>query len=384
MAEPATPSVYESVLLPLGENVSIRVITIRPSIDDGSDSISCDFHLLDLDTKLLHNSTASMGERGPIQYTALSYTWGEPPATETINLNGKPFPVRRNLWDFLCQARSDGLEEYLWIDALCIDQTADEERSHQVSIMGRIYSSASRVIVWLGVYSGLAAEGLLWITATYLADNLTLDTLPDYEKEVGELFKLPYWTRVWIVQEYVLAKSINIWLRYLKRDGEMFSWLFEQLRINSEAWRNSRGSFWLKHPELEPFYNVTHLPGMGIIIRRESEHKFSLSKDPVGNKSYGAQQFAIIVCELGPNMRCTDPRDRVYALLPLLSREASEELSITPDYSKTTEEVFVSIVVVLQRHKDETDRMLVQKAVGNLRQMLCQGEEESGVQAARE
>jgi hypothetical protein len=384
MAEPATSSLYEAVPLPLGKNVFIRVITIRPSIHDESDGISCDFHLLDLDTKLLRDSTASINERGPVQYTALSYTWGAPPATEMINLNGEPFPVRKNLWDFLHQARSNDLEEYLWIDALCIDQTVDEERSHQVSIMGRIYSSASRVIVWLGVYSGLAAEGLLWITAAYLSDNTTLDTLPDYEKQLGELLKLPYWSRIWIVQEYVLAKSIDIWLGYLRRDGKMFSWLFEQLRINSEAWWDNRRSFSLKHPELEPFYNVKHLPGMSIIIRRESEHKFSLSKNPVGDRYYSAQQFAMIVCELGPNMCCTDPRDRVYALLPLLSRDASEVLSITPDYSKTTAEVFASVVDALGQHKDILDHMLVQKAVRNLEHMLCQGENESDVQTAKE
>jgi hypothetical protein len=215
MTEPATESVYESVPLPLGKNVSIRVITIRPS--DGSDRISCDFHVLDLDTK------------NPIPYIALSYTWGDPPSTEIINLNGKPFLVRKNLWDFLTQARSNCLEEYLWIDALCIDQSVNEERSHQVSIMGRIYSSASRVIVWLGLYSGLAAEGLLFVHAAYLSEHLDFDTMQEYENQLEELFKLPYWTRIWIVQEFVLATSTEIWLGYLKRDGEMFDWLVRSL-----------------------------------------------------------------------------------------------------------------------------------------------------------
>jgi hypothetical protein len=374
MAEATIASVYESVPLPLGKNVSIRAITIRPSTTyDGSDRILCDFHLLDLDTS----------ERGPVHYTALSYTWGEPPSTEIIGLNGEPFLVRKNLWDFLNQARSNGLEDYLWIDALCIDQSVNEERSHQVSIMGRIYSSASRVIVWLGLYSGLAAEGLLWVVAEYLGNASTLDTLQDYEKQLEELFRLPYWSRIWIVQEYVLAKSIDIWLGYLKRDGKMFSWLVEQLRIRSEAWWNNLRSFPLKHPELEPFYHLKHLPGMAIIIRRESEHRFPLSEAPEGNVSYSAQQFAMIIYELGPNMRCADPRDQVYALLPLLSREASEMLSITPDYSKTTAEVFASVVNALEKHTDIADYRLVPGVVRNLEHMMCLGEEEPEVQAAR-
>jgi len=370
MAEPTTASVYESVPLPLGKNVSIRVITIRPSIT-GSDPISCDFHLLDLDT------------RYPEQYIALSYTWGEPPSTEMINLNGEPFPVRKNLWDFLSQARSNCLEEYLWIDALCIDQSVNAERSHQVSIMGRIYSSASRVIVWLGLYSGLAAEGLMFIDVAYLSNYLTSGALWDYEDQLEKLFNIPYWTRTWIVQEYVLAKSIEVWLGYLKRDGKIFSWFVKQLRIESEAWWINSRSFPLKHPELEPSHNLKQLPGMGIIIRRESEHHFSRSESPQGDVSYSAQQLAMIICDLGSNMRCADPRDQVYALLPLLSREASELLSIIPDYSKTTAEVFTSVVNALQTHANIEGHTLASSLVRNLEHMLCLSKDEPEVQAAR-
>jgi hypothetical protein len=314
-----------------------------------------------------------------------------------INLNGEPFPVRKNLWDFLSQARSNCLEEYLWIDALCIDQSVNAERSHQVSIMGRIYSSASRVIVWLGLYSGLAAEGLLFIDAAHLSDGLTSDTvgaeyvsdyltsgtLRDYKDQLEKLFKIPYWTRIWIVQEYVLAKSIEVWLGCLKRDGKIFSWFVKQLRIRSESWWINLRSFPLKHPELEPFYNLKQLPGMGIIIRRESEHQFSRSESPEGDVSYSAQQFAMIICELGSNMRCADPRDQVYALLPLLSREASELLSIPPDYSKTTAEVFASVVNALRTHADIEDYTLASRLVRNLEHMLCLGKDEPEVQAAR-
>jgi hypothetical protein len=122
---------------------------------------------------------------------------------------------------------------------------------------------------------------------------------------------------------------------------------------------------------------------MGIIIRRESEHQFSRSKDPEGSVSYSAQQFAMIICELGSNMRCADPRDQVYALLPLLSREASDLLSITPDYSKTTAEVFASVVRALQTHASIQDHTLASTLVRNLEHMLCLGKDEPEVQAAR-
>lgn len=38
----------------------------------------------------------------------------------------------------------------LWIDAICINQQCDKEKTSQVKIMGQIYRNAARVIVWLG------------------------------------------------------------------------------------------------------------------------------------------------------------------------------------------------------------------------------------------
>lgn len=38
----------------------------------------------------------------------------------------------------------------LWVDTLCINQTDLQERSHQVNMMGKIYSKADRVLIWLG------------------------------------------------------------------------------------------------------------------------------------------------------------------------------------------------------------------------------------------
>jgi Heterokaryon incompatibility protein (HET) len=44
--------------------------------------------------------------------------------------------------------------DYLWIDAICIDQTNEIEKASQIPLMGNIYSNAELVIVWLGENSG--------------------------------------------------------------------------------------------------------------------------------------------------------------------------------------------------------------------------------------
>jgi hypothetical protein len=40
--------------------------------------------------------------------------------------------------------------QFLWIDALCINQEDDRQRGHQVEMMGSVYLQASEVLIWLG------------------------------------------------------------------------------------------------------------------------------------------------------------------------------------------------------------------------------------------
>jgi hypothetical protein len=52
-------------------------------------------------------------------YVCLSYTWGDPVDERAVELNGKVFKVRKNLWAFLNMARNKFNDIHLWIDALC-------------------------------------------------------------------------------------------------------------------------------------------------------------------------------------------------------------------------------------------------------------------------
>jgi hypothetical protein len=85
-------------------------------------------------------------------YICLSYVWGAPDRGHLINMNKKSFWVRENLLNFLeAASRKHRLRsQWLWIDALCIDQDNVAERNHQVQQMGLIFSRAEEVISWLG------------------------------------------------------------------------------------------------------------------------------------------------------------------------------------------------------------------------------------------
>jgi len=55
----------------------------------------------------------------------------------------------RYLYDALCQISSFESTNYLWADAICINEMDPTEKASQI-LMGEIYSQAKRVLVWLG------------------------------------------------------------------------------------------------------------------------------------------------------------------------------------------------------------------------------------------
>lgn len=117
-------SIYELNSLRCDTHTNIRLIELHYNSEADSEApISCSLMVVSL-------------EYEP-SYTALSYVWGNESVTKTILLDGKPFAVRENLWNFLAQYRAKKEEGFLWVDALCIDQASIKERNHQVALMGR-------------------------------------------------------------------------------------------------------------------------------------------------------------------------------------------------------------------------------------------------------
>ncbi|KAF2677572.1 HET-domain-containing protein, partial [Lentithecium fluviatile CBS 122367] len=191
-------AIYEAHPLHFGASTKIRVVELLPNdSSDLSAPISCKFHVLSLD------------EAPP--YTALSYVWGDATVTKTILLDGEPFSVRVNLWNFLMQKRAEGDRantdsSFLWIDAICIDQTSIAERNHQVSMMGRIYSEATSVIAWLGIGPESITSAMKQIKLWSRMDEGAPNWISLAFDSIRQLSTSEYWTRVWIVQEFVLGK----------------------------------------------------------------------------------------------------------------------------------------------------------------------------------
>jgi len=91
-------------------------------------------------------------------YEALSYAWGDAAVTRQIFVDERPVNVTVNLASALRRLRRRFEDRRLWVDALCINQLDNVNKSHQVNLMKDIYSKAPKAILWLGDYAdGLAA-----------------------------------------------------------------------------------------------------------------------------------------------------------------------------------------------------------------------------------
>lgn len=85
-------------------------------------------------------------------FTALSYCWGVPASAMPCSITCGVFdiPLMPSAHSALSHLRQKIGAFTIWVDALCIDQDNEVEKSYQIPLMGRIYSQASSVYVWIG------------------------------------------------------------------------------------------------------------------------------------------------------------------------------------------------------------------------------------------
>lgn len=100
-------------------------------------------------------------------YKALSYCWTRAEASERITVNGQPFWIRPNLRDFLKLLKTGKRNQWIFVDAMCINQDNIDEKGHQIPLMRHVYENAKQVVVWLGKEEEASRQEitLRWSTA---------------------------------------------------------------------------------------------------------------------------------------------------------------------------------------------------------------------------
>ncbi|KAK4210285.1 heterokaryon incompatibility protein-domain-containing protein [Rhypophila decipiens] len=264
-------------------------------------------------------------------YTALSYTWSKEDKNCEILLDSLVFKVTRELKNCLehltrdtrkARRHTDSKKNtdrrvrsdprlipkwtHIWADSICINQEDEDEKNMQVSRMDRTYSEANQVSVWLG---GTHSRPSKW----YGHDVLK------------SLVPHRYWTRTWVIQEFLLGKDITIhcgtgrgdcidldtfthFAKTAKRDGIIFQ---EPVKFADSLLRAKKD-----RGEAQPLWKL---------MRR---HQLS---------------------------SCQSPRDKVFALLSLMPpRERSLLQRYFPDYRLPLEMVIIITLVHIVHGESQT------------------------------
>ncbi|KAE8454442.1 hypothetical protein EG329_000064 [Mollisiaceae sp. DMI_Dod_QoI] len=237
------PNTYVYTPLEESNGQDIRVLVIEPG--KGDDPMKCR-----LVPSAFPNAKPSDTKAYP--YTALSYFWGDGDPIHEVTITSYSTPkkrmkkpskkallayqirkrkpwcltgklyVRSHLYVALQRFRQVKKRTIMWIDALCIDQDDDFERSAQVAQMHKLYTQAHMVNIWLG--DGSSAEASPKCCFGFLRKLLDLQNLDsllgkianeesNILKKANHVINLmcnKWFSRRWIIQELALARNVKV------------------------------------------------------------------------------------------------------------------------------------------------------------------------------
>ena len=272
-------------------------------------------------------------------YTALSYVWGSQTELVEVKIVGGSKMITLKLCTALLELEKDAFQleldnsppKLFWIDALCINQADDAEKSYQVRRMKDLYANADEVVAFLGTTPQRAER---WVSVAF-------DLCREYERRFKEtdwfdreasfragrlsdaddkalqsVFNRMYFMRVWVLQEFAGCSKTTVRGGSHSMDVETF--LFATMWL----WRAFDPHCLVGLKGYARVLNVFHV------------------RTTVREGSEGVNLLDILVT--GRETSASDPRDKVFGLVGLLDDELVSG-SIRPDYSKTVQQVYTDV-----------------------------------------
>ncbi|KAJ1327010.1 HET domain-containing protein [Microdochium nivale] len=329
-------------LPPIDAKTQIRLLTILPASPETEASLSASLSVVNLDQQPL--------------YHCISYVWGTNPATDTISIAGAAVPVTKGLFSALMYIRSLNRDKpvVIWVDSICINQGDDEEKSYQVSMMKDIYRGCANCYIWLGVMppvggsadpssSARTKEDLATATGEllrFVTDNSNHDaehlptclSKPEAVTSVGRalstMMDCAWWNRMWTLQECILAPTATLLWAPLVVDwgvvlgaacALIFPYKFRHVQDQLYA-------------GLYPMYD----DGGGADV-----YKLTGTCAPLHYLRRGGGGLAMDILWRHCGRQAADPRDLVYAALPLLHAGSLPNVPI--DYSLSTRDIYQAV-----------------------------------------
>lgn len=274
-------------------------------------------------------------------YTAISYTWGRDKARFKIHIGDTAINIRENLRNALRSIRDKKTGCWLWIDAICIKQDSTREKDQQVRLMAEIYGNANYVLVWLqsaGESADVARafkivhDAVTYDNSTHSVYRYLRANSNDHERiwhSIQKLDRLRYWTRKWIIQELVLARTVVLRMGNRKCAMTELEEFCRQLHRNrdNDRYQKLNWSSWDR---------VLASPAARLALER-SETRYS--REP--------RSLHELVERYASN-ECQEPCDHIYALYSLVGQHRTQ---LTIDYGAPPVQRLVEVLHFINMHE---------------------------------
>ena len=141
-----------------------------------------------------------------------------------MRIDDTEFPITENLYAFMQRYRSSHALWYVWIDAVCINQSDLDEKAMQVDHMLVIYEKAELVMIWLGdegPNTKLAVDYLHWAIRNSREtrdgedvfndhSNDCLQLVPQVLSGIEDMCSRNWVRRIWVKQEICAANKLIV------------------------------------------------------------------------------------------------------------------------------------------------------------------------------
>ncbi|KAK3353879.1 heterokaryon incompatibility protein-domain-containing protein [Lasiosphaeria hispida] len=294
-------------------------------------------------------------------FDAISYRWGSGERTHTVKIGQRGLAIPESAFGIIRQRTSTFRTRRLWIDAVCVDQSSDADKSQQVGMMRDIYDKATRTIVWLGdsvpdawlawaFFGDLVRE--YWNSQTD-SSNLPVaglkrinDNSPKW-KALCLLLENEYWSRVWIVQEIVVSRQVDIFFSGTWYDWALFAPVIGSLKDDTlsngllEKMDRSEGM------STPPFLAIHRIQ---LIEKLRNEYR----RGEIWTLPYVLASFG--------TSRATNDKDYVFAFQGICTTAA--EQALVPDYAKPAFQVFREASLYALTHPPAQHSLLMLSIAG--------------------
>ncbi|MCJ1390769.1 hypothetical protein MMC18_003630 [Xylographa bjoerkii] len=316
---------------PLAQHDSFRLLKLMPASTYEGELLECDL-------------VQSHPSEGP-SYDVLSYGWGVYLVTQGIRVAGRVFWITSHLESALRSSLEEDRPRYLWVDAICVNQTDIEERHSQMGLMKTILSRARCLLIWLGMSASgtkrsfmclekLAASAKAYGIQTWSNSNDPImlsserqmfDKLPGVVNvwELERIYDSSWFNRLWTILDVAFAHKAKI---FSGRNQIDFDDFVKATAIIKKFIRSQDciGS---------PLKDLNIGQASSLITTWQMS-----SYDKAAGLSTKLSSMKRILYYLYHNRQaCTNDKDRIYAILDI---ERSHFLEFSPDYNESVTQVY--------------------------------------------